>query len=109
MMFAPLGEPATLAVEILEEYRHAHGDVPHGEAATALVRITADPVRNIHMDDENGGFLATRLGKLRHISYIYQTLAQRFFRNVAMRGLDAQISLQKGKDVRVVILDGLSA
>jgi hypothetical protein len=109
MMFAPLGEPATLAVEILEEYRHAHGDVLHGEAATVLVRVTANTVRNIHMDDENGGFMATRLGKLRHISDIDQTLPQRFFRNVAMRGRKFQISAKKGKDVRVVILDGLSA
>jgi hypothetical protein len=53
--------------------------------------------------------MAPRFTKLRSISDIHQALALRFFRNVAMRGGRFQVAMQKCKDIRVMILDGLSA
>ena len=109
MMFAPLRESKGLAVEVPQQYRHTHGNVLHREAAALRVRDGANAISHVRMDDENGGFVASRLGKLRRISDIHQALRQRLFRNVAMRGRDFQIPLKKCKDVRVMILDGLSA
>jgi hypothetical protein len=109
MLFAPLRESVTFAVKVLEKYRHTHADIPHRETATVGVRNCANEIGDIGVSDENGGFVAPRLQKLRRISDIDQTLPRRFFRNVAMRGRQRQISMKKCEDVRVVILDGLSA
>jgi hypothetical protein len=53
--------------------------------------------------------MAPRLTKLRSISDIHQALAPRFFRNVAMQGGRSQVAVEKCKDIRMMILDGLSA
>jgi hypothetical protein len=109
MKLAPLRESPGLAVEVPQENRHAHGNVFHRKAAALGVLDGANTIRHIHLDDENGGFVASRLGQLRSISDVHQALPQGLFRNVAMRGRDFQITLKKCKDIGVVILDGLGA
>src|SRR5450631_37498 len=86
MKFTPLRESARFAVEVLEQYRHAHGNILHRGTTAVGVLDRANAICHIRVDYENGGFVASRLAKLRRIGDIDQALPQRFFRNVAMRG-----------------------
>ena len=109
MTLAPLGKAARFAVEVPEKNCHAHGNVLDRETTTLRVPGRAQTIGHIRVNDENRGLVAPRLTKLRSISDIHQALALRFLRNVAIQRGRFQIAMKKCKDVRVMILDGLSA
>src|SRR5271168_2125383 len=109
MSFAPLPESMALGIEVLQEYRHTHGNVLHREAATVGVRESVELAGYFCEYDENGGFVPPRLLEQPRVADENQALRRGLFRHVAVGCRDFQVAMKKCKNIRVMILDGLSA
>ena len=102
---APLGEALTLAVEVLEQYRHAHRHVLDREGAAEGGVRCGKLSGDVSLHDEDGGSAIARRCELRLIADEDEAVRTRVGRHVAVGGGCSQVAVQVREDVPMAALD----
>ena len=107
MTLAPLREALALAVEVLQQHRHAHRHGRHREAAAERGLIRGELTGDVTLDDENCG--AALPGGISCAALVTKTrlVGTGVRRDVAARGFGFEVALQVSADVGVPGLDGI--
>ena len=107
MTHAPLRESLALAVEVLEQHRHAHRHGRHREAAADRWLVRGELTGDVTLDDEDRGAALPDGLELRRIGDEDETPGTGVGRDVAARRLGFEVALQVGADVGMPGLDGV--
>ena len=103
--FAPLGEALAFAVEVLEQYRHAHRHGLDGKGAAEGGVRCDQLIGDVALHDENGGPAFARGGELRLIADEDEAVRTGIARHVAVGGSRVQVAVQVREDVPMAALD----
>ncbi len=102
---APLGEALALAVEMLEQHRHAHRHGLDREAAAKGGLHGDQLIGNVALHDEDGGPAFTRGRELRLVADEDEAVGTGVARHVAVGGSCVQVAVQVREDVPMAALD----
>ncbi len=102
---APLGEALAFAVEMLEQYRHAHRHGLDREAAAKGGFRCGKLIGDVALHDEDGGAAFARGCELRLVADEDEAVGTGIARHVAVGGGCIQIAVQVREDVPMAALD----
>ena len=102
---APLGEAFALAIEVLEQYRHAHRHGLHREAAAKCGFRRRELIDDVALHDEDGCTVLARGCELRLVADEDEAAGTCASRHVAVGCNRVQVAVQVREDVAMPALD----